>query len=156
MTEIQIRKAEKKDLLSIQRLLSTYFLDMENLGPEDFILAEMGGKITGCAAPVRGTYGDRNFLEIHSIAVHPNFRGKGIGKRLIDYIINTLKDPDNSDNPVCELYVRTGSPGFFEKLGFIRLPDTDKLHLWADCKNCEHFEGCTQHAMKYSRSVNYH
>ncbi|NLO29401.1 MAG: GNAT family N-acetyltransferase, partial [Methanosarcina mazei] len=43
MTEIQIRKAEKKDLLSIQRLLSTYFLDMENLGPEDFILAEMGG-----------------------------------------------------------------------------------------------------------------
>lgn len=63
MTEIQIRKAEKKDLLSIQRLLSTYFLDMENLGPEDFILAEMGGKITGCAAPVRGTYGDRNFLE---------------------------------------------------------------------------------------------
>jgi amino-acid N-acetyltransferase len=151
MTEIRIRKAEKKDLLSIQRLLSTYFLDMENLGPEDFILAEMEEKMIGCAALVRGTSGENNFLELHSIAVHPNFRGKGIGTRLMEEIINTLEDQDMPDIPDCELYVRTTSPGFFEKLGFIRLPDTEKLHIWAECKNCEHFERCAQHAMKYSR-----
>lgn len=151
MTEISIRKAEKKDLLSIQRLLSTYFLDMEELGPEDFVLAEKEGKVIGCAALIRNASGKKSFLELHSIAVHPNFRGKGIGTRLMDYLISILECPDKTDNPVYEIYVRTTAPGFFEKFGFMRLRDDDKLLLWEDCKNCEHFEKCTQYAMKYSR-----
>jgi amino-acid N-acetyltransferase len=149
MTEIRIRKAEKKDLLSIQRLLSTYFLDIEELEPEDFVLAEKEEKIIGCVALVRETAGKESFLELHSIAVHPNFRGKGIGTRLMEYLINILEDPDKPDNHDCELYVRTTAPGFFEKLGFIRLPDAEKLLLWEDCKSCEHLKRCTQHAMKY-------
>lgn len=153
MTEILIRKAEKKDLLSIQRLLSTYFMDMEELEPEDFVLSEREGKMIGCAALVRGTCGEKNFFELHSIAVHPNFRGKGIGTMLMEYLINRMRNPNKPDNPVCELYVRTTAPGFFEKLGFVRLPDAEKLLLWADCKNCEHFEKCTQHVMKYSRCL---
>lgn len=151
MTEILIRKAEKRDLLSIQKLLSTYFLDMEDLGPEEFILAEKEGKVIGCAALVRSTYGEKSFLELHSIAVHPNYRGKGVGIRIMNYLINTPECPNKSDSPAYELYVRTTAPGFFEKLGFIRLPNTEKLFLWEDCKNCEHFEKCAQHAMKYSR-----
>jgi amino-acid N-acetyltransferase len=151
MTGISIRKAEKKDLLSIQKLLSTYFLDMEDLEPEDFVLAEMEGKVIGCAALVWGTSGEKSFLELHSIAVHPNFRGKGVGTRLMDYLMNTLEDQDKPDSPVCEIYVRTTAPGFFEKLGFTGLQDAEKLLLWEDCKSCEHFENCTQHAMKYSR-----
>ncbi|MDY9924800.1 GNAT family N-acetyltransferase [Methanosarcina sp.] len=150
MTEILIRKAEEKDLLSIQRLLSTYFLDMEELEPGDFVLAEMEGKVIGCAAFIRGTAGEKNFLELHSIAVHPNFRGKGVGTRLIEYLISAIRCPDTPGAPDCELYVRTTAPGFFEKLGFIGLQDAEKLILWEDCRNCEHFEKCTQHAMKFS------
>ncbi len=151
MTETLIRKAEKKDLLSIQRLLSTYFLDIEELEPEDFVLAEREGKVIGCAALIRDTSGEKSILELHSIAVHPNFRGKGIGTRLMEYLINTLEDPDTAKNPDFELYVRTTAPGFFKKLGFTRVPDAEKLLLWEDCKCCEHFEKCTQHSMKYSR-----
>jgi amino-acid N-acetyltransferase len=149
MTEILVRKAGKKDLLPIQRLLSTYFLDMEELEPEDFVLAEREGKVVGCAALVRSTSGEKNFLELHSIAIHPNFRGKGIGTKLMQYLILSLGEQDK--NPGCELYVRTTAPVFFEKLGFMKLPDAEKLLLWPDCKNCEHFEKCSQHAMKYSR-----
>jgi len=83
MTEILIRKARKSDLLAIQKLLSTYFLDMEELEPEDFVLAETDGKIIGCAAIIKSESQGIDFLEIHSIAVHPNFRGKKIGTRLI-------------------------------------------------------------------------
>jgi amino-acid N-acetyltransferase len=151
MTEILIRKAEEKDLLSIQRLLSTYFLDMEELEPGDFVLAETEGKTIGCAALIRGISGEKNFLELHSIAVHPSFRGKRIGTRLVEHLINTIDCPDTSGSPACELYVRTTAPGFFEKLGFIRLQDAEKLILWEDCRKCEHFEKCTQYAMRYSR-----
>jgi N-acetylglutamate synthase and related acetyltransferases len=144
MTEIRIQKARKSDLLAIQRLLSTYFLDMEGLEPEDFVLAEIDGHIKGCAALIKSEFKGKKFLEIHSIAVHPNFRGKGIGTSLIKCLLTTIKDP------VCDLYVRTTAPTFFEKLNFTKIENCEKLFLWEDCKSCEHFETCTQYAMKYS------
>lgn len=144
MTEILIRKARKSDLLAIQKLLSTYFLDLEELEPEDFILAEINGKIRGCAALIKSESQGKSFLEIHSIAVHPNFRSKGIGTRLIKHILATI------DDQACDLYVRTTAPGFFEKMNFARIENSEKFFLWEDCKNCEHFEKCTQYVMKYS------
>ncbi|MCC4766956.1 GNAT family N-acetyltransferase [Methanosarcina sp. DH1] len=144
MRDICIRKARKSDLLAIQRLLSTYFLDMEGLAPEDFVLAEIDGKITGCAALIKSEFHGNNFLEIHSIAVHPNFRGKGVGTRLVKYLLTT------TGGSCCDLYVRTTAPIFFEKLNFKKVENSEKLSLWKDCENCEHFEKCTQHAMKYS------
>jgi amino-acid N-acetyltransferase len=144
MTEILIRKAGNSDLLAIQRLLSTYFLDMEGLEAEDFVLAEIDGQIRGCAALIKSKFQGKEFLEIHSIAVHPNFRGKGIGTRLIKYLLTTIGDPG------CDLYVKTTSPRFFEKLDFIEIENSEKLLLWEDCKNCEHFKKCTQYAMRYS------
>jgi amino-acid N-acetyltransferase len=143
MKDILIRKAEKSDLPAIQKLLSTYFLDMEGLDPKVFVLAEIEGKIIGCSALIKSESQGEAFLEIHSIAVHPNWRGKRIGTKIIKYILITIKDQ------AYNLYVRTASPGFFEKLGFIKLENTEKLILWEDCKNCEYFEKCTQYAMKY-------
>lgn len=149
MTEILIRKACKSDLFAIQKLLSTYFLDPEELEPEDFILAELEGKIVGCAALKKSGSEVRNFLEIHSIAVHPNFRGKGIGRKLVKQILNTLNE-QVCDDQACDLYVRTTAPGFFEKMHFTRLENSEKSLLWEDCKNCEYFEKCTHYVMKYS------
>jgi len=143
MKDILIRNAEKSDLPAIQRLLSTYFLDIEELKPEDFMLAEDETKVLGCAALIRSGSSEKDFLEIHSIAVHPNFRGKGIGARLMNQLISTSMEQDT------ELYVRTTAPGFFVKIGFERIPNSDKLWLWEDCASCEHFGNCTQHALKY-------
>ncbi len=146
MTGILIRKAERSDLPAIQRLLSTYFLDIEELKPEDFVLVEEEGKVLGCSALIRNGSSEKEFLEIHSIAVHPNFRGKGIGSRLVNHLISTSVGQD------AELYVKTTAPGFFEKLGFMRIPDSEKLRIWEDCAGCEHFGNCSQHALKYRKS----
>lgn len=146
MTGIFIRKAGRSDLPAIQRLLSTYFLDIEELKPEDFILVQEEGKVLGCAALIQCGSSEKEFLEIHSIAVHPNFRGKGVGSRLVNHLISTSLGQD------AELYVKTTAPVFFEKLGFVRIPDSEKLRLWEDCKSCEHFGNCSQHALKYRKS----
>ena len=144
MTKIHIRKARKSDLLTIQRLLSTYFLDMERLEPEDFVLAEIDGQIRGCAALIISEFKGKKFLEIHSIAVHPSFRRKRIGTRLIKHLLTTIADPR------CDLYARTTAPAFFEKLNFKKIESSEKLFLWQDCESCEYFEKCTQYAMRYS------
>lgn len=144
MAQIFIRKAEKSDLLAIQKLLSTYFLDMEELKPEDFILAEIEGEIKGCAALVRAKSEEKEFLEIHSIAVHPNYRGKGIGRKLIKCILESISDS------TCKLYVKTTVPLFFEKMGFRIITHSEKLALWEECKKCEYFDACKQYLLQYN------
>jgi len=108
------------------------------------MLAELDGNIVGCVALIKSKSHGKDFLEIHSIAVHPNFRGKRVGTRLVKYLLTTIVDQ------CCDLYVRTTAPIFFEKLNFKKIENSEKLSLWEDCENCEHFEKCTQHALKYS------
>ncbi len=144
MTKILIRKAKKSDMQTIQRLLSTYFLDMEDLDPKDFLLYEIDGKITGCISLIKINLHGKNIMEIHSIAIHPNFRGKGIGTKLVKHLLK------NMENYAFDFYVRTTAPRFFEKLDFVKIENSEKFFLWEDCKNCEYFEKCIHYAMKYS------
>ena len=134
---IIIRKAEKNDIKPIEILLSTYFLDMDGVDIEDFIIAESGGRVFGCAAVI-----DQKYPELHSIAVHPNHRSHGIGSLLMEYLVANASDKWDY------LYVRTTAPDFFKKVGFVELQNSEKIKLWDDCAECDKFEGCRQYAMR--------
>lgn len=133
---MRISNACAADLEHVQRLMSTYFLEMDDLSIEDFIVARADDRIVGCAAFI-----DRTCPEVHSIAVHPNYRGKGIGSELVMHIMS------NATGGVEMIYARTTVPVFFEKIGFTRLPDSDKAKLWDDCAVCSRFENCRQSVM---------
>ena len=132
--DVAIREAGEKDGESVECLLSTYFLDMDEVPIDDFIVAEANGKIVGVAA-----LADRSCCEIHSIAVHPNYRGNGIGSKMVSSIFESVNKE--------RIYVRTTSPIFFRKLGFIELPMSEKVNLWDDCRECDRFDRCKQHVM---------
>jgi amino-acid N-acetyltransferase len=119
--------------------MSTYFLDIEGVPVEDFAVAQSGEKIVGAGAIVSGC-----FLEIHSIAVHPNYRGRGIGSSLISYLL--LKINGRSDADLC-VYARTTSPVFFEKAGFMEMDPAMKVQLWEDCAGCDRLSTCRQSVM---------
>ncbi|MDO9518523.1 MAG: GNAT family N-acetyltransferase [Methanosarcinaceae archaeon] len=135
--DIIIRKAENDDIEAIEILLSTYFLDMDGVDIEDFIVAESGGRVFGCGAVI-----DQKYPELHSIAVHPNHRSRGIGSLLVEHIV--ANTPDEWEY----IYVRTTAPDFFKKVGFMELQDSEKIKLWDDCAECDKFEGCRQSAMR--------
>jgi amino-acid N-acetyltransferase len=137
--DIRIRDALPEDILSIQVLMSTYFLDIEGVLVEDFVVAQSGEKIVGAGAIVNG-----RFPEVHSIAVHPNYRGKGIGSSVIRYLLLKMKNRNDAD--IC-VYTRTTSPQFFEKAGFIELDPAIKAELWEDCASCDRLSTCRQSVM---------
>lgn len=134
---IIIRKAENDDIEAVKTLLSTYFLDMDGVDIEDFTVAESGNRVLGCAAVIYQKY-----PELHSIAVHPNHRSRGIGSLLVEYIVANAPDEWGY------LYVRTTAPDFFKKVRFVKLQDSEKIKLWDDCAGCDKFEGCRQSAMR--------
>lgn len=146
---LTIRPATTNDIPLIQQLTSmiwpatyhtilsqgqiTYMLDMmysdkalrqqiETLGHE-FLLCYDASEAVGFAS--FSPKGDRTF-KLHKIYVLPNRQGKGVGRFMIDYIINRIRERGAS---ALELNVNRNNPArfFYERLGFriVREEDID-------------------------------
>ncbi len=137
--DIELRKAAQADIKDIKTLLSFYYLDTEKVEKNlpEFIVAVLDKKTVGCACLDIG-----DIVELRSIAVLPANRNKGIGSRLVDAILTRATELADT------VYLRTTSPAFFEKKGFVRLPNEEKKLIWKECAQCDKYEVCRQTLMK--------
>ncbi|WNY27706.1 GNAT family N-acetyltransferase [Methanolapillus ohkumae] len=154
--KFQIRPATPADVLPIESILSTYFLDRDDISHERFMVAEIGSvsssKVIGCGVyNVRRMAGNSlsktdsafSFCEIHTIAVLPSYKNKGYGKKLLNILMNEisgLDDPDLSKT----VYTRTTAPDFFLHMGFSMADPNEKKQLFEECESCEKFDSCAQ------------
>lgn len=134
--DVAIRSATEQDMQDIKCIASTYFLDTDGLEYSDCIVATLENRIIGIAC-----FKHTECPELHTIAVHPNYRGKGIGALLVRALGLIL-----CKGQEC-IYVRTTAPGFFEKVGFVTLENNMKKELWTDCAGCDRFNNCKQAVM---------
>jgi len=136
--DLKIRKATEADLKDIKTILSFFFLDTDNVEKNmpEFIVAENDTRTLGCACLDIG-----NIVELRSIAVLPSYRNKGVGSKLVDAILERAKELTDV------IYLRTTSPVFFEKKGFVRLGNNEKKVVWKDCEECDKFDICRQTMM---------
>ena len=159
MGGIEIRQAVLKDAENIFALIS---LNHDMLVPRSlgnivesidrFVLAECEGEMAGCAAyQVHPEIGDAEAatVEIVSVAVKSIFRKRGIGRLLVEAVIENVR----RFRPR-EVLVLTFAPEFFGKLGFVETPKTEVMHtLSTGCINCtKHADPftCPELAMKRS------
>jgi N-acetylglutamate synthase-like GNAT family acetyltransferase len=92
---------------------------------EDYFVVEENGRIVGC--------GGINYFEEKTVAriswdiIHPDFQGKGIGRKLTQHRISKIKHTTT----VKQIVVRTTqlTHRFYEKLGF-KLEKTER-DFWA-------------------------
>jgi len=109
-----------------------------------YILAKDGDKIVGYGAlhihSVR-------LAEIRSLIVDSAYRGKGIGKDIVEYALKEAKELQIKE----DVLVLTYLPDFFKKLGFseINKEQIPEHKIWADCINCIHFPICNEVALIY-------
>ena len=108
-----------------------------------FRVVESGGRIVGCAAyQIHPEIGDAlaATVEIQSVAVDVGCRTRGIGRRLVESVIGSVR----AFAPR-EVLVLTFAPEFFGKLGFVEIPKTKVMHkLYTGCINC------TKHANPFT------
>ena len=146
---LQTRSATLPDAGPIHAILEPYALDgvllprsvaelCENV--RDFVVAEEEGRIAGCGAlHLYGTH----LAEIRSIAVLPQCKGRGVGRALVNALLEEARR--HTVSCVC-LFTRT--PEFFGRLGFEvarreLLPDK----IYKDCVHCPKLTDCDEIAM---------
>lgn len=137
-----IRNATLKDAEKIYGLIR---LNLDNLVPralgnivesiDRFVIAETEGEMSGCAAyqvhPEIGSPESAS-VEIVSVAVKSIFRRRGIGRKLVETIVERV-----SKFGPKEIVVLTFTPAFFGSIGFREIPKTEIMHkLYTGCMNC--------------------
>lgn len=107
------------------------------------VVAENDGhEIVGCAI-LAILWGD--LAEIQSLVIAPNMRGKGMGKRIVNALID-----EAIELGIPKVLTLTYQVDFFSKLGF-ELIDKDSIprKLWGECLECPKLESCDETAMMF-------
>jgi amino-acid N-acetyltransferase len=146
---VAIRRARVDDVQRLYELIGYYAakgdmlpktLDQLYHRVRDFNVAEAGGEVIGCAA-LKITW--RDLAEVVSVAVHPDFHGRGVGKGLVLPLVDEARQLG-----IPTLFTLTLQVGFFSHLGFREVPKLRLPHkIWQDCVTCFKQDRCDETAM---------
>ncbi len=146
---MRIRSATEEDIHSICELVN-HFADqnlMLHRTPEqvrqalgDFLIAEDEGRLIGCGYLA---YLGPDLVELRSLAVHPTWQGKGVGRALVDALVHLAQR--RGLHQICAL---TLNPNFFERQGF-HVVDRWEISpkIWSECVYCPKFHACDEVAV---------
>jgi len=149
VAQVEIRRASVEDVEEMATLINGYAAEGLMLpktlaqlynNVRDFIVAVEDGLVVGCAG-LKVTW--RDLSEIVSLAVAPSHQGQGLGRRLVEPLIeeaHTLRIPT--------VFALTYQVPFFTKLGFTIVPKaTLSQKVWQDCVSCPKQSCCDEIAM---------
>ncbi len=150
---VKLVKAKLSDIDDMQRLVTKEIeegiilprsRDEVATNIRSYILAKDRDRVVGYTA--LHIHSNR-LAEIRSLIVSSEYRGKNIGKRLVEFAINEAKYIGVEQ----EVLVLTYLTSFFKKLNFIEIPkETIPEHkIWADCIKCIHFPICNEISLVY-------
>lgn len=144
-----MRKARIKDIKQIHRLINLFAKSdlmlarslnelYENI--RDFFVYEDKDAVIACAA-LHICWDD--LAEIKSLAVDKKYQKRGIGRALVSACVQEARQMGAK-----ELFALTYAPGFFQRMGFKKIPHNKLPHkIWAECINCPKFPDCDEIAL---------
>ncbi len=85
--------------------------------------------------------------EIRSLIVSRAYRGKHIGRKLVEFTLEEARELGVSE----EVLVLTYLSAFFEKIGFFEISKESipEHKIWTDCIKCIHFPVCNEVSLIY-------
>ncbi|MFC3435462.1 amino-acid N-acetyltransferase [Nocardia seriolae] len=119
-----VRRARTSDVPEIKRLIDIYagrILLAKNLvtlyeAVQEFWVAERDGVILGCGA-LHVLWADLG--EVRTVAVHPDIKGTGAGRLLVEQLIAEARELE-----LRRLFVLTFEVDFFARHGFVEIEGT--------------------------------
>jgi amino-acid N-acetyltransferase len=146
---VTVRKAVMRDIRPILDLINGYAAKGVMLPRTEFELSEAirdfsvvvrNGQLLGCGAlhfytPTLG--------EIRSLAVHPDAKTHGVGRKLIGALVEQAQEYE-----LDAVFAFTYVVEFFRKTGFHEVErGVLPLKAWKDCVRCPKFQACDEIAV---------
>mgnify|MGYP001389474496 CR=1 FL=1 len=130
---MRVRKARPEDIPRAVQLARSLGLDYPGMEADPLWVAGEAAEIVGLVALKKQT----DCLELCALGVDPRFREKGLGKALVEALM---------EEAPADVHLATVSPGFFEACGFERAADVPATFAakrkTAWCEGCPR-ERCT-------------
>jgi amino-acid N-acetyltransferase len=124
-----VRPARTSDVRAIRALIDTYAPERRLLSKAtvalyeditEFVVGELDGEVVACGA-VHVMWED--LAEVRTVAVAPEYVGKGVGGKLLDSLIARARDLG-----VARVFCLTFETDFFGKRGFVEIEGTPVSH----------------------------
>jgi len=143
------RKATEQDVDSLYDIIQ-YYAEKGIMLPrskealrkhiDSFVVAEADGRFVGCGSLIRL---GQDLMEIRSLGVAEQYRGRGIGRMIVDFLLEEAKV-----QRVPKVMALTYEVAFFQKNGFSVVPkEIFPEKVWTDCVNCKKQQCCDEVAV---------
>lgn len=146
---IEYRKAKLSDAEEILTLIN-YFAEKGLMLPRtrstlyegirEFVVAVQDDKVIGTGS-LHIIWND--LAEIRALAVDHNSHGKGVGRKIVEILLEEARDLQCP-----QVFTLTYQVDFFKHMGFRLVNKEDMPHkVWKECINCVKFPNCDENAM---------
>ncbi len=146
---LSVRKARMHDIRPILDLINGYAAKGVMLPRTEFEMSEairdftvvmQGDQLLGCGAL---HFYSPTFGEIRSLAVHENAKTKGVGRRLVEALVEEAEAYE-----LDAVFAFTYVVGFFNRVNFQEVErGMLPLKAWKDCLRCPKFQACDEVAV---------
>ncbi|SHE10369.1 Amino-acid acetyltransferase [Chlamydia abortus] len=143
------RKAAEHDLDALYQLIDGYAQqgimlprskELLKYSLDSFVIAEEEGRLLGCGSLCQL---GQELVEIRSLGVAEGCKGRGIGRKLVEYLIREARE-----RKIPKIMALTYEVAFFEKMGFTVVPkDIFPEKVWTDCIHCKKQHCCDEIAV---------
>jgi amino-acid N-acetyltransferase len=144
-----VRKANAEDVHKLYNIIHGYAekgimlpRSVETLHEQidTFVVAEMDDEFIGCGAL---TQLGPDLVEIRSLGITEGYKGQGIGRKLVDFLIEEARK-----QKMVKVMALTYEVAFFLKNGFTIVPkDVFPEKVWKDCMHCKKQYCCDEIAV---------
>lgn len=144
-----VRAANVADMAQVEPLINTFAkkdlmlpktLEQLSRNFREFVVAEIDGRIIGCAALRVYT---PQLAELGSLAVSEAAHGLGVGRKLVAAI-----EDQAALHGIGTVFALTLQDVFFHKSGYRTVPkEMFPLKVWADCRQCPKLHACDEIAV---------
>jgi amino-acid N-acetyltransferase len=146
---VTCRKATEEDVDTLYDIIQGYAeqgimlprtKEMLNEQIDDFVIAVYDDKIVGCGSLTRL---GRDLVEIRSLGVTEGYKGMGIGKMIVDHLVEEARS-----QRIPKVMALTYEVAFFERNGFTVVPkEIFPEKVWKDCMHCKKQHCCDEIAV---------
>ncbi|WP_201305365.1 N-acetyltransferase [Paenibacillus puerhi] len=143
------RKATEQDIDTLYDIIQGYAekgimlprtREMLTAQLETFVVAEVGGQLVGCGS---NTQLGPDLVEIRSLGVTEGYKGLGIGKSIVNLLIEEARKLG-----IPKIMALTYEVAFFEKIGFtVVQKEIFPEKVWRDCIHCKKQHCCDEIAV---------